>query len=141
MSQYLNIYLKVDGKYVSISDYSRNTGIYEEFDAPYEKLRNYTPEMLKDISARLQRKIEDTQKFNSDLRELIDLIPKIEGAEMEEKISSILDYKSQIEDNDEEISQLQYYVSICHYLADVAEYYIPVYAGVEIGDPTDQDVI
>ena len=141
MSQYLNIYLKVDGKYVLTGDYSRNTAIYEEFDAPYEKLRKYTPEMLKDVSARLQRKIEDTQKFNNDLHELIGLIPKFEGTDIEEKISSILDYKSQIEDNDEEISQLQYYVSICHYLADVAEYYIPVYAGVEVADATDKDVI
>ena len=141
MSQYLNIFLKVDGKYIPTGDYSRNTAIYEEFDAPYEKLRNYTPEMLRDVGARLQRKIEDTQKFSNSLQELIDLIPKFEGTDMEEKISSILDYKSQIEDNDEEISQLQYYVSICHYLADVAEYYIPIYAGVEIGDASDEDVI
>ena len=60
---------------------------------------------------------------------------------MEEKISAILDYKSQIEEEKEELKILRSQTSVCYFLASVAEDYVPVYAGVEITDPTDQDVI
>ena len=141
MSQYLNIFLKSDGKFIPIGDYSRSTYLYDEFNAPYEKICEYKAEGLREIGARLENRANDTKKYIQKLENLIALIPNFQGQEMEEKISAILDYKSQIEEEKEELKTLYSQSSVCYFLASIAEDYVPVYAGVEIADPTDQDVI
>ena len=141
MSQYLTIFLKSDGKFIPIGDYSRSTYLYDEFNAPYGKICEYKAEGLREIGARLESRANDTKKYIQKLESLIALIPNFQGQEMEEKISAILDYKSQIEEEKEELKTLRSQTSVCYFLASVAEDYVPVYAGVEITDPTDQDVI
>lgn len=141
MSQYLNIFLKSDGKFIPIGDYSRSTYLYDEFNAPYEKICEYKADGLREIGARLESRATDAEKYIQKLENLITLIPSFQGQEMEEKISAILDYKSQIEEEKEELKIIQSQASVCYFLASVAEDYVPVYAGVEIADPTDQDVI
>ena len=141
MSQYLNIFLKSDGKFIPIGDYSRSTYLYDEFHAPYEKICEYKADGLREIGACLESRANDTKKYIQKLESLIALIPNFQGQEMEEKISAILDYKSQIEEEKEELKTLYSQTSVCYFLASVAEDYVPVYAGVEIADPTDQDVI
>ena len=141
MSQYLNIFLKSDGKFIPIGDYSRSTYLYDEFNAPYEKIREYKAEGLREIGARLESRANDIKEYIQKLESLIALIPNFQGQEMEEKISAILDYKSQIEEEKEELKILRSQTSVCYFLASIAEDYVPVYAGVEIADPTDQDII
>lgn len=141
MSQYLNIFLKSDGKFIPIGDYSRSTYLYDEFNAPYEKICEYKADGLREVGARLESRANDTKKYIQKLESLIALIPSFQGQEMEEKISAILDYKSQIEEEKEELKTLYSQSSVCYFLANIAEDYVPVYAGVEIADPTDQDVI
>lgn len=141
MSQYLNIFLKSDGKFIPIGDYSRSTYLYDEFHAPYEKICEYKADGLREIGGRLESRANDTKKYIQKLESLIALIPNFQGQEMEEKISAILDYKSQIEEEKEELKTLYSQSSVCYFLASIAEDYVPIYAGVEIADPTDQDVI
>ena len=141
MSQYLNIFLKSDGKFIPIGDYSRSTYLYDEFNAPYGKICEYKAEGLREIGARLESRANDIKEYIQKLEDLIALIPSFQGQEMEEKISAILDYKSQIEEEKEELKTLYFQSSVCYFLANIAEDYVPVYAGVEIADPTDQDVI
>ena len=141
MSQYLNIFLKSDGKFIPIGDYSRSTYLYDEFNAPYEKICEYKADGLREVGARLESRANDTKKYIQKLESLIVLIPSFQGQDMEEKISAILDYKSQIEEEKEELKTLYSQSSVCYFLASIAEDYVPVYAGVEIADPTDQDVI
>ena len=141
MSQYLNIFLKSDGKFIPIKDYSRSTYLYDEFHAPYEKICEYKAEDLREIGARLESRANDTKKYIQKLENLIALIPNFQGQEMEEKISAILDYKSQIEEEKEELKTLYSQSFVCYFLASIAEDYVLVYAGVEIADPTDQDII
>ena len=141
MSQYLNIFLKSDGKFIPIGDYSRSTYLYDEFNAPYGKICEYKADGLREVGARLESRANDIEKYIQKLESLIALIPSFQGQEMEEKISAILDYKSQIEEEKEELKILYSQSSVCYFLASIAEDYVPVYAGVEIADPTDQDVI
>ena len=141
MSQYLNIFLKSDGKFIPIGDYSRSTYLYDEFNAPYGKVCEYKAEGLREVGARLENRANDIKEYIQKLEDLIALIPSFQGQEMEEKISAILDYKSQIEEEKEELKTLYSQSSVCYFLANIAEDYVPVYAGVEIADPTDQDVI
>ena len=141
MSQYLNIFLKSDGKFIPIGDYSRSTYLYDEFNAPYEKICEYKADGLREVGARLESRANDIKEYIRKLEDLIALIPSFQGQEMEEKISAILDYKSQIEEEKEELKILYSQSSVCYFLASIAEDYVPVYAGVEIADPTDQDVI
>ena len=141
MSQYLNIFLRSDGKFIPIGDYSRSTYLYDEFNAPYGKICEYKAEGLREIGARLESRANDTKKYIQKLESLIALIPSFQGQDMEEKISAILDYKSQIEEEKEELKTLYSQSSVCYFLASIAEDYTPVYAGVEIADPTDQDII
>ena len=141
MSQYLTIFLKSDGKFIPIGDYSRSTYLYDEFNAPYGKICEYKAEGLREIGACLESRANNIKKYIQKLENLIALIPNFQGQEMEEKISAILDYKSQIEEEKEELKTLYSQSSVCYFLANIAEDYVPVYAGVEIADPTDQDVI
>ena len=141
MSQYLTIFLKSDGKFIPIGDYSRSTYFYDEFNAPYGKICEYKAEGLREIGACLESRANNIKKYIQKLENLIALIPSFQGHEMEEKISAILDYKSQIEEEKEELKTLYFQSSVCYFLANIAEDYVPVYAGVEIADPTDQDVI
>ena len=141
MSQYLNIFLKSDGKFIPIGDYSRSTYLYDEFNAPYEKICEYKADGLREVGARLESRANDIKEYIRKLEDLIALIPSFQGQEMEEKISAILDYRSQIEEEKEELKTLYSQSSVCYFLASIAEDYVPVYAGVEIADPTDQDVI
>ena len=141
MSQYLSIFLKSDGKFIPIGDYSRSTYLYDEFNAPYGKICEYKAEGLREIGARLESRANDIEKYIQKLESLIALIPNFQGQEMEEKISAILDYKSQIEEEKEELKTLRSQTSVCYFLASVAEDYVPVYEGGEIADPPDQDVI
>ena len=141
MSQYLSIFLKSDGKFIPIGDYSRSTYLYDEFNAPYEKICEYKADGLREIGARLESRANDTKKYIQKLESLIALIPSFQGQEMEEKISAIMDYKTQIEEEKEELKTFYSQSSVCYFLASVAEDYVPVYAGVEIADPTDQDII
>ena len=141
MSQYLTIFLKSDGKFIPIRDYSRSTYLYDEFNAPYGKICEYKADELREVGARLERRANDIKEYIQKLEDLIALIPSFQGHEMEEKISAILDYKSQIEEEKEELKTLYFQSSVCYFLANIAEDYVPVYAGVEIADPTDQDVI
>lgn len=141
MSQYLNVFLKSDGKFIPIGDYSRSTYLYDEFCAPYGKICEYKADGLREVGARLESRANDIEKYIQKLESLIALIPNFQGQEMEEKISAILDYRSQIEEEKEELKTLYSQSSICYFLANIAEDYVPVYAGVEIADPTDQDVI
>lgn len=141
MSQYLNIFLKSDGKFIPIGDYSRSTYLYDEFNAPYGKICEYKANGLREIGARLESRANDIKEYIQKLESLVALIPNFQGQEMEEKISAILDYKSQIEEEKEELKTLYSQSSVCYFLASIAEDYVPVYAGVEIADPTDQDVI
>ena len=141
MSQYLNIFLKSDGKFIPIGDYSRSTYLYDEFNAPYGKICEYKADELREVGARLESRANDIKEYIQKLEDLITLIPSFQGHEMEEKISAILDYKSQIEEEKEELKTLYFQSSVCYFLANIAEDYVPVYAGVEIADPTDQDVI
>lgn len=141
MSQYLNIFLKSDRKFIPIGDYSRSTYLYDEFNAPYEKICEYKADGLREVGARLESRANDIKEYIQKLESLIVLIPSFQGQEMEEKISAILDYKSQIEEEKEELKTLYSQSSVCYFLASIAEDYVPVYAGVEIADPTDQDVI
>ena len=141
MSQYLTIFLKSDGKFIPIGDYSRSTYLYDEFNAPYGKICEYKADGLREVGARLESRANDIKEYIQKLEDLIALIPNFQGQEMEEKISAILDYKSQIEEEKEELKTLYSQSSVCYFLANIAEDYVPVYAGVEIADPTDQDVI
>lgn len=141
MSQYLNIFLKSDGKFIPIGDYSRSTYLYDEFNAPYEKICEYKADGLREVGMRLESRANDIEKYIQKLESLIALIPNFQGQEMEEKISAILDYESQIEEEKEELKALYSQSSICYFLASIAEDYVPVYAGIEIVDPTDQDII
>ena len=141
MSQYLNIFLKSNGKFIPIKDYSRSTYLYDEFNAPYGKICEYKADGLREVGARLESRANDIKEYIQKLEDLIALIPNFQGQEMEEKISAILDYKSQIEEEKEELKTLYSQSSVCYFLANIAEDYVPVYAGVEIADPTDQDVI
>ena len=141
MSQYLTIFLKSDGKFIPIGDYSRSTYLYDEFNAPYEKICEYKADGLREVGARLESRANDIKEYIRKLEDLIALIPNFQGQEMEEMISAILDYKSQIEEEKEELKTLYSQSSVCYFLANIAEDYVPVYAGVEIADPTDQDVI
>lgn len=134
MSQYLNIYLKHNETYIPLMDYSRSTEIYQEFDAPFEKLREYSPHELSEVGARLQRKVEDAKKEIQKFQEQIELIPHFTGATILDRLDSITSAQECIEDLNEEIETYKTWANICYFLSDVADNFESgnsIWAGIE----------
>ena len=71
MSQYLNIFLKSDGKFIPIKDYSRSTYLYDEFHAPYEKICEYKAEGLREIGARLESRANGIERYIQELERMM----------------------------------------------------------------------
>ena len=68
MSQYLNIFLKSDGKFIPIGDYSRSTYLYDEFNAPYGKICGYKADELREVGARLESRANDMRSISRNWR-------------------------------------------------------------------------
>ncbi len=139
MSQYLNFFIRRNDSFIFIADYSRSTKVYEETHAPYGKIRKFDTQELRDIAARLQEDIAFYEKQNDYAHQKLEAILRANNS-IEEKldiIDSVYDY---IEENDNEIKIIGRYAAEINFTANISEE-CPIYAGIEINDPTEKDIV
>lgn len=148
MSQYIDIFIEREGIFIPLGSYSRGSSLYIETSEflPYEQIRHLTGDELRSIASKISKGIEDNKKriescekdkfaighFNNSLDEKLEALEEIN--------QGILEWKEIIEESECARSTLEVLADI----ADNGNYCSPqvrIYAGIEISNPTKEDII
>lgn len=139
MSQYLNFFARHNKELVPIAEYSRSTKVYNEVNAPYEKIRAIDETELRTIAERLRAgKIFAKTQIEAINRKL-ELISSANNS-LEEKLDAINSELEIIEEYEDDIQALDRYATELDFIANMT-YDNDIFVGIEIGDPTEKDII
>lgn len=154
MSQYINFFIRTKVKdetvFIPIGSFSRSSHIYQAItDAPYEKIRPLKYDELNDIVRDLydsKRKYEDNIKDIE--HKITSVIPSFNNS-TEEKMEEIREQQSYIDDISEDIAGIQfsigYFCALEEIIYDNSDATSSrddiIYCGIEIGYPTEEDVV
>ena len=140
MSQYVNFFLRRGDEFIPLKDYSRSSPIYSVMNAPYEKIREYNYSDLEAKILALKEMKEDNAAAITRIRERINSVYQLNNS-VEEKMEYVNDYYSQISDFEENKKNLDRCMIELEFIADLVYMDCTIYAGVEIGEPTLEDVV
>lgn len=123
MSEYVEFFVKNGENYSPIGTFCRSNAIFEvarDNGVPYEGLRNVDSELIGRMRADLEQKVRNARK---NIRVKNDYLTFLQGAEMsaEDKAQEYSDTRDEIEEFEDEISNLNYCVNFCLFLDDVIE--------------------
>lgn len=154
MSQYINFFIhkqiKDDIAFIPIGSFSRSSHIYQAItNAPYEKIRPLKYQELNDIVRDLydtKRKYEDTIKDIE--HKITSVIPSFNNS-TQEKMEEIHEQQSYIDDISEDIAGIQfsigYFCALQEIIYDNSDSSSSkdeiIYCGIEVGYPTEEDVV
>ena len=154
MSQYVNFFIRKQIKdettFIPIGSFSRSCHIYKAItDAPYEKIRPLKYEELNDIIRELhasKREYEDNIKNIENT--ITNTIPSFNNS-IEEKMQEIQQQRGYIADISEDIVDIQFSIGYFRALQEIiydnsnssSSRDDIIYYGVEIGSPTEEDVV
>lgn len=143
MSQYLNFFIKTgENQYQQIASYSRNHVIYKAFDsAPYEQIRRLTESKIVNAIENLVMTRDSFQKVMRDTDEQVAiqyrLCSKDEFFDIYRQIQQTnKELKQDVEECNNGILELQFIQRMTRIPNDAI-----IYFGVEIYNPTDEDII
>lgn len=143
MSQYLNFFIKIgENQYQQIASYSRNRVIYRTFDsAPYEQITRLTDSKIVNAIEELKAARDAYQKTMRDNDEQVAiqyrLCSKDEFFDIYGQIQQTnKELKQDVEDCEKGLIELQF----IHRMTKTPNNAI-IYFGVEIYNPTDEDII
>ena len=143
MSQYLNFFIKTgENQYQQIANYSRNHVIYRAFDsAPYEQIRRLTESKIVNAIENLAMARDSYQKAMRDNDEQVAiqyrLCSKDEFFNSYGQIQQTnKELKQDVEECNNGILELQFIQRMTRTPNDAI-----IYFGVEIYNPTDEDII
>lgn len=154
MSQYVNFFIRTEVEdetvFIPIGSFSRSSHIYQAItNAPYEKIKPLKYDELNDIVRYLydsKRKYEDTIKDTE--HKINSVIPSFNNS-TKEKMEEIYEQQSYIDDISEEIAGIQfsigYFCALEEIIYDNSDSTCSrddiIYYGIEIGDPTKEDIV
>ena len=154
MSQYVNFFIRKQIKdettFIPIGSFSRSSHIYQAItNAPYEKIRPLKYEELNDIIRELhasKREYEDNIKNIENT--ITNTIPSFNNS-IEEKMQEIQEQRGYIADISEDIVDIQFSIGYFRALQEIiydnsnssSSRDDIIYYGVEIGSPTEEDVV
>lgn len=143
MSQYLNFFIRTgEDRYQQIANYSRNRVIYRTFDsAPYEQITRLTDSKIVNAIEELKAARDAYQKTMRDNDEQVAiqyrLCSKDEFFDIYGQIQQTnKELKQDVEDCEKGLIELQF----IHRMTKTPNNAI-IYFGVEIYNPTDEDII
>lgn len=139
MSQYLNFFARHDKEFVPIADYSRNTVIYDEVVAPYEKLKKFNEQELDAIIDRLQAGKEFAEAQIENINHKLELIFSANNS-LEDKLDAAGEELEFIESYESDIRDYDRYIKEIRFIANMA-LDNEIFAGIEVGEPTEQDIV
>ena len=154
MSQYINFFIRKQIKdeiaFIPIGSFNRSSHIYQAtINAPYEKIRPLKYEELNDLIRKLhasKREYEDNIKNIE--HTITNIIPSFNNS-IEEKMQEIQQQRSYIADISEDIVDIQFSIGYFRALQEIiydnsnssSSRDNIIYYGVEIGCPTQEDVV
>lgn len=143
MSQYLNFFIKTgENQYQQIASYSRNHVIYKAFNsAPYEQIRRLTESKIVNAIGELKAAKDTYQKTMRDNDEQVAiqyrLCSKDEFFDVYGQIQQTnKELRQDVEECNNGILELQFIQRMTRVPNDAI-----IYFGVEIYNPTDEDII
>ena len=146
MSSYLNFFVRSkNGEFTQIASYSRNHYIYDAYGAPYEKIALVTLEhiqgALDDLNNRREM-LEENIELAEEMIKYICSFPIESSTALESKMSAINEQQSLINEYKNDIKQVElarFHLSFIYDAIDLEE--CKIYAGVEISNPTKEDIV
>lgn len=146
MSSYLNFFVRSkNGEFTQIASYSRNHYIYDAYGAPYEKIALVTLEHLQAAMDDLNNRKEMLEENIELAKEMIKYICSFlveSSTALESKMNAINEQQSLINEYKDDIKQVElarFHLSFIYDAIDLEE--CKIYAGVEISDPTEEDIV
>lgn len=147
MSSYLNFFVcSKNGDFTKIASYSRNHYIYDAYGAPYEKIALVTLEHLQaamdDLNNRKEM-LEENIELAEEMIKYICSFPVENSTALESKMNAINEQKELINEYKDDIKQVElarFHLSFI-YDAIAMDAYSRIYAGVEISNPTKEDIV
>lgn len=147
MSSYLNFFVRSkNGDFTKIASYSRNHYIYDVYGAPYEKITLVTLENLQAAMDNLNNRkemLEENIELAEEMIKYICSFPVESSTVLESKMSAINEQKELINEYKDDIKQVElarFHLSFI-YDAIAMDSYSRIYAGVEISNPTKEDIV
>lgn len=146
MSSYLNFFVRSkNGDFIKITSYSRNHYIYDAYGAPYEKIALVTLEHLQaamdDLNNRKEM-LEENIELAEEMIKYICSFPVESSTTLESKMNAINEQKELINEYKDDIKQVElarFHLSFLYDAIDLEE--CKIYAGVEISNPTEEDIV
>ena len=146
MSSYLNFFVRSkNSEFTQIASYSRNHYIYDAYGAPYEKIALVTLEHLQatmdDLNNRREM-LEENIELAEEMIKYICSFPIESSTALESKMSAINEQQSLINEYKNDIKQVElarFHLSFIYDAIDSEE--CKIYAGIEISDPTEEDIV
>lgn len=141
MSQYVNFFIRHGNDFLTIADYSRSSALYGVMqDAPYEKLREYSYEELQLKIGELNTSKTAYLKQIKNYEKHITLICEMSNS-VEDKLDMIASIDETIKEIQQEVDTIDRQVIELDFIADLVYQGYRIYAGIEVGEPTLQDIV
>lgn len=152
MSQYISFFIRRDANiFIPLFTFSRSCKIYQRFQhqVPYEKVSALSYSMLNDTLNGLHNSIIQYKDNIKKLENEKTFVASFNNS-VEEKMAVLSDIKGLIAENEEDIRDTEraYYSVLA--LIDIVDEIVYnsaydkdnyIYAGIEVCDPTDKDVV
>ena len=151
MSAYIQFFVRNGEAFMPISIYSRSNALYQYFDeyTPWEKIKPVTRPLLNKIRDDVNEDILYYQKRYDRAKEMKEYVATMNNS-MEEKMEWIENIEATLGDCCEEIEKAEYVKHYLSFLDDIIEaveyeehidYKNYLYVGIEIGNPTVDDIV
>ena len=151
MSAYIQFFIRNENDLMPIGVYSRNSSIYHYFDeyTPWEKIKPVSRGLLNKIRDDINEDLAEVQKRYDRAKEMKEWIATLNNS-LEEKMEYIENTEEVLSECCEEIDRLTYTKHYLTFLDDVIEsveyedgfdYKNYLYVGIEVGNPTVNDIV
>lgn len=146
MSSYLNFFVRSkNDEFTQIASYSRNHYIYDAYGAPYEKIALVTVDHIQsaiDDLGNRREMLEENIELAEEMIQYICSFPVESFTMLESKMNAINEQKELINEYKDDIKQVElarFHLSFIH--DAIAMDGCHIYAGVEISNPTKEDIL
>lgn len=151
MSAYIQFFVRNDEAFMPVGIYSRNNEIYQYFDeyAPWGKIKHITQPLLSMIRDDVNDAILYFQKRHDRTKEMKEYVAGMNNS-MDEKMGWIENIEATLGDCREEIKKAEHVKTYLNFLDDIIEsveyeehidHKNYLYVGIEVGNPTVDDIV
>ena len=142
MSSYITFFLKTkNNEFIELGSFGRSCYIYQVVNAPYEKIRKITMSDFRDFISNISVRIINDKENIESYKEKQAFVAKFENNSIQEKLEAIEEYDSCINDTLVDIEDLTFASNYFDVYSDILQNsQLEIYAGVDISNPTIEDI-